>query len=103
MEKDAQSPFRGSGINLPDPYLERCKTKKRHYSRDSFLEGEPSKRCAMDSRFSGEGMQAGSMKHTLCDPFEDYVNRADNYPSSNVTTTYRKKAARAVSGNITSN
>ena len=79
--------FKDSDINLPDPFLERCTTKKR---RDSFpYEGEPSKRCRMDPY--SKGVQAGSTDDELCDPFEDYLSRTKSSLSSSVTTTYRRR------------
>ena len=92
--EDANDKFKGSEIKLPDPFLERCKAKKRHHSKDSFLyePGEPSKRCATDSLT--KRMQTGS----FCDPFEDYVKRTENYPpSGSVITSVRKKTSRTVS------
>ena len=97
MEKDANDKFKDSDIKLPDPFLERCKAKKRHYSNDSFLyeQGESSKRCATDSL--RKCMQAGS-NHAFYDPFEDYVKKTENYPpSDSVTTSIRKKTSRTVS------
>ena len=91
--EDANDKFKGSEIKLPDPFLERCKAKKRHHSKDSFLykPGEPSKHA---TDFLTKCMQAGS----FCDPIEDYVKRTENYPpSSSVITSVRKKTSRTVS------
>jgi hypothetical protein len=91
MEKDAHSKFKDSDIKLPDPFLKRCKAKKRHHSRDSFLyEGEPSKRCVTDS-LSGKCVKAGSTSShaPVYDPFEDYLNLTESYPS---TTAGNKKS-----------
>ena len=94
MEKDANDKFKDSDIKLPDPFLERCKAKKRHYPKDSFLyeQGESSKRCATDSL--RKCMQVGS-NHAFYDPFEDYVKKTENYPPSDSVT--RKKTSRTVS------
>jgi hypothetical protein len=101
MERDAHNKFKGSDIKLPDPFLKRCKAKKRHYSRDSFLvyEGEPSKRRVADS-LSGKCIKAGSTSShaaPVCDPFEDYLNTTESCPSGNVATTVRKKKSITVS------
>lgn len=83
----------GSSINLTDPFLERFRIRKRrdYSARDSSLEGEPSKRRAMESAFK-------QTEPVLHDPFAEYVNRAD--PTCSAATTYRKRASRKVSGII---
>ena len=69
MEK---RPSKESDSDLPDPFLERCRTKKREL-RDPFFEGQRSKRYAIDPLLSQANF-VGSTDRELRDPFEDYVH-----------------------------